>query len=232
MLCLGLLAAVLTFANACKPKNTDDKATQSTAATTTSADSTGAAAALTDTLAATTAENSAGTPDTTSSTAAATTTDLGLTKSGAALPSGVKWGYINSLELLAMMPETKQADQKLEELQRSKESAFKSLMDKYQKGAAELQEKGQDMTRIEQEAKMKEMGELENRLSQMQMSSGDEIAAEKEKLYAPILKKADKYIKQVGKEQGYAFILDATSLLYADESRNLLPAVKGKMGLK
>lgn len=95
-----------------------------------------------------------------------------------------------------------------------------------------LQEKGQDMTRIEQEAKMKEMAELEEKIQKMQMSGGEDLAAEKEKLYAPILAKADKYIKQVGKEQGYQYIFDATALLYADTTKDILPLVKRKMGLK
>ncbi len=238
MLCFWLLLAILSYTSACKPKSDPDKTTTPT--TTENKDS--LAANAESSLASNVGDSSTTTTSTLSgdNTALATTdtasSDVaGITKTGAVLPSSnsnIKWGYLNSLELLALMPETKQADQKLEELQRSKESAFKSLMDKYQKGAQELQEKGQDMTRIEQESKMKEMGDLENRLSQMQANSGEEIAIEKEKLYAPILKKADKYIKQVGKEQGYEFVLDATSLLYADESRNLLPAVKKKMGLK
>lgn len=147
-------------------------------------------------------------------------------------PNGVKYGYLNSLELLAIMPETRTADKKLAELQRSKEASFNTLAQKYQEGMRTLQEKGQDMTRIEQEAKMKEMAELEEKIQKMQMSGGDELAAEKEKLYAPIWAKADKYIKQVGKEQGYQYIFDATALLYADTTKDVLPLVKRKMGLK
>jgi outer membrane protein len=147
-------------------------------------------------------------------------------------PNGVKYGYLNSLELLAIMPETRTADKKLADLQRSKEASFSALAQKYQDGMRTLQEKGQDMTRIEQEAKMKEMAELEEKIQKMQMSGGEDLAAEKEKLYAPILAKADKYIKQVGKEQGYQYIFDATALLYADTTKDILPLVKRKMGLK
>lgn len=147
-------------------------------------------------------------------------------------PSGIKYGYLNSLELLAKMPETKAADKQLEEFAKGKEASFNTLAQKYQTEMQQLQQKAQDMTRVEQEAKMKEMAEMEERLQAMQMNSQAEVAAKKEELYAPILAKADKYIKQVGKENGYVFIYDAAALLYADTSLNILPLVKRKMKMK
>lgn len=183
--------------------------------------------------------------DTTTSVAATTdtaTTETITSNNDASLPAavtgavvppmGIKYGYLNSLELLSQMPETRAADKKLAEMQRSKEANFSALAQKYQDGMKNLQEKGQDMTRIEQESKMKEMAELEEKIQKMQMSGGDELAAEKERLYAPILAKADKHIKQIGKEQGYQYIFDAAALLYADTTKDILPLVKRKMGLK
>lgn len=212
-LCWAACVAVLVFTGACKRVNpTENNKSNDTTAIAANADTTALTSAVADTLVpadTTPVQTNAVTP-----------------------PIGVKYGYLNSLELLAIMPETRTADKKLAELQRSKEASFSALAQKYQDGMRTLQEKGQDMTRIEQEAKMKEMAELEEKIQKMQMSGGDELAAEKEKLYAPILAKADKYIKQVGKEQGYQYIFDATALLYADTTKDILPLVKRKMGLK
>jgi outer membrane protein len=214
------ICSILSTAPACKRvKNPNDSSTK----TDSTAISTDTAAAIDTTTAA------ASTIDTSLQTTAATNSS---TTAAVMPPIGAKYGYLNSLELLAMMPETRAADKKLAELQRSKEASFASLAQKYQQGMQDLQAKAQDMTRLDQETKMKELGDLEEKLQKMQMSSGDELAAEKEKLYAPILARADKYIKQIGKEQGYEYIFDAAALLYADTTKDILPLVKRKMGIK
>ena len=147
---------------------------------------------------------------------------------------GSNYGYINSLELLSKMPEIKAADRKLEALAKQKEASFKAMMQKYQDLGQSMQANAENMTRVESEAKMKEIGELEQKLQAMQANSQEELAAEKEKLYAPILKKADAAIKKVGEEGHYAFIYDSSAgvLLYADTTKNILPIVSKKLGLK
>ena len=147
---------------------------------------------------------------------------------------GSNYGYINSLELLSKMPEIKAADRKLEALAKQKEASFKALMQKYQDLGQSIQANAENMTRVESEAKMKEIGELEQKLQAMQANSQEELAIEKEKLYAPILKKADAAIKKVGEEGHYAFIYDSSAgvLLYADTTKNILPIVSKKLGLK
>lgn len=147
---------------------------------------------------------------------------------------GSNYGYINSLELLSKMPEVKAADRKLEALAKQKEASFKVLMQKYQDLGQSIQANSQNMTRVESEAKMKEVGDLEQKLQAMQTNSQGELAAEKEKLYAPILKKADAAIKKVGEEGHYAFIYDSSAgvLLYADTTKNIMPLVSKRLGLK
>ena len=74
---------------------------------------------------------------------------------------GSNYGYINSLELLSKMPEVKAADRKLEALAKQKEASFKALMQKYQDLGQSIQANAENMTRVESEAKMKEIGELD-----------------------------------------------------------------------
>ncbi len=154
-----------------------------------------------------------------------------VTAEGDTLP-GDKFGYINSLELLSLMPEMKDADQKLEAYARKKEGSFQSLAQTYQKKVQELQQIGDVITPSDQEKRVKELQGLEQRLQQMQQSSQNEVGQEKERLYAPVLAKADSVIKLVAKENGFTFIFDAPALLYADSMRNILPMVKEKLGIK
>lgn len=169
------------------------------------------------------------TADTTGTTAASDTT----TATGSVPPpAGVKYGYLNSLQLLSLMPETKEADKKVADFTKKKENAFKSLVEKYQNRIKELQSRQADIPPIEMEKYSKELANMEEQIQEMQMRAEEDIAREKDKLYAPILEKADSVVKEIGRENGYMFIYDAAALLYADTTLNVLPLVKERMGIK
>jgi outer membrane protein len=100
----------------------------------------------------------------------------------------------------------------------------------YQNKAADAQDKkSKNLLSAEQEELVvKELGDMEKRITDFQQSAQDKIGAKKEKLYAPIMQKANEGIKAVAKTNGYTYIFDtgAGSILYADESDNILPLVK------
>ncbi len=53
-------------------------------------------------------------------------------------------------------------------------------------------------------------------------------------MYSPILKKAEDAIKQVAKENNYSYVFDmgTGAVIYAQDSDDLMPLVKKKLGLK
>lgn len=183
-------------------------------------------------------DTSAVTVDTTTATQTLAPSDTLKEKAEKAEPvgggQGSNYGYLNSLELLSMMPEIKAADRKLETIAKQKEAELGGLMTQYQDKMKYLQENGQNLAPVEQEAKMKELQQLEQSIQEKQLKGQDYLAAEKERLYKPALDKADKAIKKIGQEGGYAFIYDSSvgSLLYADTTKNLLPLVKQRLGIK
>jgi outer membrane protein len=56
----------------------------------------------------------------------------------------------------------------------------------------------------------------------------------KEELYSPIIKKAEDAINQIAKEKSYSYIFDTSvgAVLFAQDSDDILPIVKTKLGLK
>ncbi|MCB0516735.1 MAG: OmpH family outer membrane protein [Chitinophagales bacterium] len=158
------------------------------------------------------------------------TTDT-LHEAGINPPSGVKYGYINSLELLNYMPEVTEANKSLESYARKKESEFNALMKEYENKVRNLQENAQNLSPVQQQDKVKEISGIEERLQKMQMSGQEDVAREKDRLYAPIVEKANKAIKEIGAENNYTFIFDAAALLYADTTLNLMPQLKEKLGI-
>jgi outer membrane protein len=148
--------------------------------------------------------------------------------------TGQKFGYINSAELLKVMPEAKKAEASLNAYVRNLENQFGSLQTDYQKRIAEFQSQENTMADAVKQSRIKAIGELEQRLQQSQMAGQQQIAAKREALFKPILDKAEKAIKAVGKENKYDYIFDTStgSFIYSDESHNVMPLVKAKLGIK
>ena len=145
-----------------------------------------------------------------------------------------KFGYIDSRELLSMMPEVKRADSSLQLFAKSYQDQLEQMGKEYQKKAQEFQAQEKTMSEAVKEVKIREIQQLEERIQSTQQSAQEKVAKKKEELYSPILEKADKAIKDVAKANNFDYVFDASagSLLYAKDSDNILPLVKTKLGIK
>jgi len=146
----------------------------------------------------------------------------------------LKFGHVNSTQLLSLMPETKNADSTLQKFGASLESQLKTMTAEYQNKIAEFKSKEAAMAEPIRDAKLKEISDLEERIQSFQESAQSSMQKKEEELYTPILKKAEEAINAVAKENKYSYIFDtgARSLLYAQESDDVLSLVKTKLGLK
>lgn len=144
-----------------------------------------------------------------------------------------KFGHINSTELLAMMPEIKAADATLKEYGSQLESQLKTMSTEYQSKIADYQAKEATMPEAVKQAKQKEIVDLEGRIQQFQQTAQEDVTRKKQELYDPILKKAEDAIVVVAKENGFAYIFDKGQggLIYAQDSDDITPLVKKKLGL-
>ncbi len=146
----------------------------------------------------------------------------------------LKFGHINSADLLAMMPEIKKADSVLQAYQKSLEDANASMLTDYQKKIQDFQSLPATTTDAVKEIKQQEIKDLENRIQQFQGGAQDKLQNKKEEVYSPILKKAEDAIKDVAKANNYSYVFDtsAGAVVYAQESDNLMELVKKKLMLK
>jgi outer membrane protein len=148
--------------------------------------------------------------------------------------SAQKFGHINSADLIQLMPEVKRADASLETYVKSLEGKMGNLQNDYRRKVTEYQSQEKTMVDAVKESKIKAIQELEMQLQQGQADGQQKIAAKREALYKPILDKAEKAVKAVGKENGYDYIFDtnAGSFIYAKDSHDIMPLVKKKLGIK
>lgn len=153
---------------------------------------------------------------------------------GTATFAQTKFGYIDSRELLSLMPEVRRADSNLQNFAKSYRDQLETMGKEYQKKVQEFQGKEKTMTEAVKEVSIKEIQQLEERIQSTQQSAEEKVAKKKEELYSPILEKADKAIKDVAKANNFDYIFDAAQglLLYANEGDNILPLVKTKLGIK
>ena len=146
-----------------------------------------------------------------------------------------KFGYINSAELLAELPAVKSADSQLETYQKqlmsSGESMVKKLETKFQAYSKEAQE-GM-LSQVQMQKKEEELAAEQQKIQQYEVEVQNKILAKREELYKPILDKVKVAIENVGKEQGYTMIFDSSAgtILHANDSENLMTAVRAKMGM-
>jgi outer membrane protein len=145
-----------------------------------------------------------------------------------------KLGHINSTDLLQAMPEIKNADSTLQLYQKQLEDQNQTMLTEYQTKLADYQKNENTMPDAVKEVKQQELQDLQNRIQQFQQTAQDKFQAKKEELYSPILKKAEDAIKQVAKENNYAYVFDtsAGAVIYSQDSDDLMALVKKKLGLK
>lgn len=146
----------------------------------------------------------------------------------------VKLGHINSTQLLSSMPETKVADSTLQKFGESLQSQLKTMSAEYDAKVADYQSKAEAMAEPVRATKEKEIRDLGERIQDFQESAQQSVQKKKEEVYSPIIKKAEEAIKSVGKDKGYTYIFDASigSLLYSNDSDDIMALVKTKLGLK
>lgn len=146
----------------------------------------------------------------------------------------LKLGHINTTALLSQMPETKNADSLLQKFGNSLESQLKTMTAEYQNKIADFKAKEGSMAEPVRDAKVKEIGDLEQRIQDFQESAQSSMQKKKEELYSPVIKKAEEAINAVAKEKSYTYIFDTSvgAVLYAADSDDIMPMVKQKLGLK
>jgi outer membrane protein len=147
----------------------------------------------------------------------------------------LKFGHINSTELIQLMPDTKKADTSLKKFGESLESQLKTMSAEYQTKLQSYQSKRDSLPDAVKGIKEQELQDLGNRIQDFQQTAQESIQKKKEELYGPILKRAEDAIKEIAKEKGYSYVFDtapgSSSVIYAQASDDLMPQVKAKLGM-
>lgn len=148
--------------------------------------------------------------------------------------TNAKLGYINSAELMQMMPGMDTVEANLKAHQENLEKTMSAMIQEYQTKAKEYQENMNTMSQIIRQTKENEITDLQGRIQDFQQTAERDIQMKRAELFNPIIERAQKAIGDVAKENGYTYIFDIStgSLAFYENGDNILELVKAKLGIQ
>ena len=146
-----------------------------------------------------------------------------------------KFGHITAEELLLAMPEYDSAQAKVEELRDHYTLEIERIQVEINKKIEDFTSKETTMSDLIKEAKASEIQELQMRLQNYSQTAQQDLQQQGQMVMGPVMDKARKAIDAVAKEKGLIYVFDLSSgnpIYASEESLNMLPLVKAKLGLK
>lgn len=145
-----------------------------------------------------------------------------------------KIGHINSNDLLSAMPERAAIQTELEDHANQLRATLEAMRKEYETKVSEFQTKQDVMTDVIKQSKVKEITDLEARITEFQQTAEADLQKKEQDLLQPVIDKAKEAINTVAKEGGYTYILDSSVgvVLYSVETDDILPAVKKKLAIE
>jgi outer membrane protein len=153
-----------------------------------------------------------------------------------ALAQNLKFGHINRTELIQAMPDFDSARVKLEKLNTELQNTIELLQVELNNKYETYLKESKNLTDLVRQTKEQELQDAQKRLSDFQTNAQTQMQEMQVKLFTPVTEKADKAIRDVGKENGYIYVFDLSQnqIIYFDETKstNVMQLVKNKLGLK
>jgi len=147
----------------------------------------------------------------------------------------LKIGHINSQELLQAMPESDSAQAKLDKAVKELQSQLEAMQVEFNSKYQDYVSKKDTYSDLIKQTKEADLQQMNQRIQQFQTNAEQDVAKQRTEIFKPVLDKANKAIAEIAKENGFTYILDlsgGTVIYHSDNSTNILPLVKQKLGLK
>lgn len=146
-----------------------------------------------------------------------------------------KFGHIDLQAVVQLMPERATAETAFNKFQGELEEIFGDMQKDLQAKMAEFEQLGDSVSEIKKNAKVAEIQDMQQRIQNYQQTAQQQLQAKQTELLQPVFTKAETAVSDVAKEKGliYVFDIGPRVILYkSNESMDLLPFVKTKLGIK
>lgn len=147
----------------------------------------------------------------------------------------IKLGHINSNDLMQIMPGRDSAQTALQKDVEDLQAEMEAMKKEYETRVSDYLAKKDQLSELIRKTKESDLQAMAARIDDFQRNAQTTLEERQEALLKPIIDRAKKAIEEVGKENGYTYIFDAAtggSILYSQDSDDIMPLVKKKLGLK
>ncbi len=147
----------------------------------------------------------------------------------------LKFGHINSQELLKAMPENDSAQAQLQRYAQQLQDQMDALQVEYNRKLQDYQAQQGQLTDLIRKTKEQELIDMQKNIQNFQAEAQQDMQKKQQELLQPIIDKANNAIKEVARENGFIYIFDVAGgmiLYYSEKSVDILPLVKKKLGIE
>lgn len=147
-----------------------------------------------------------------------------------------KFGHINSDELFMQMPERDTIVKRLEDLRTELANTEEIMQVEFNNKYNDYVNTAETLTDLVRQTKEEELASLQEKINNFRQRAQQELQQKQMEYTQPVLKKAEDAIKSVARENGFTYIFDLARgpIIYfnEDQSQDILPLVKAKLGLE
>ncbi len=145
-----------------------------------------------------------------------------------------KVAHINTDELVASMPETKQMQDELKKVVQAYDADFKEQTTALQTKMQKYDQEAPTQTDVENQKRLQEVQDTQRKLQMYRQTATEELQKKEFDLYKPIAEKAQKAIDEVAAAKGIEYVFDSTpgKGLVVFKGIDLMADVKAKLGVK
>lgn len=146
-----------------------------------------------------------------------------------------KFGHINSNELFTLMPERDSAQQILQNFAKELESQLETMRVELNNKYNDYVNEQENLTELIKQTKEQEINDLDQRIRGFETTAQQELSRKETELFQPIYEIANNAIQEVAKENGFIYVFDLASrsvIYFSEDSENILPLVKKKLGIE
>jgi outer membrane protein len=146
----------------------------------------------------------------------------------------LKFGHINSQELLTAMPESDSAQAAIEKLAGDYELQLEEMNVELRKKYDDYLNNQDSYSDLIKQTKEADIQEMQQRIANFEQVAQQDLQQQQQTMLQPILEKANTAIKDVAEENGFVYIFDVSRgnpVYFSEKSTDILPLVRTKLGL-
>ena len=146
--------------------------------------------------------------------------------------SAQKIGVVDTQSIFTSMPETKAAQTEIDTLAGKYENEVATMQEELKKQYEAYMKEAETLTDAMKQRKEQDLEELQKRIMTHQQVAAQDLQKKQQELLTPIQTKLKTAINKVGADNGFAYILDSSAMLYVGSTGTDITAlVRSALGL-